>query len=397
MPKSHALPAPTAMAVTNEITKPTAAELTVWKACCAVIGLQEPLDIHANVFDMGFSAIGLAQLVSQLDESGKGLITLDDIIADPVVAAIAAKLEETGATKTAVLQPEFHRPPLCNENVAVQGVVAGGAEAEGLIPRQSLSYNENLGVGVVGGCVETAALMPVLTWKFCLQEGRPLPSTIPGMYRGVAVLAGSVAPLTGMQMLCNSVLEDLATGGRRKTTDAEAVRCAFGAGALSASLYAPVEMCAIHQQKLGLSLPKTLMHLARTYGVTSLWRGLVPTAGREAIYTAGYLGLAPVFTARLMKQKGWEESFFTSAVIGSCAAGVLANLASHPVDTAKTVVQADVTGRVYKNMLQSLPLLYRESGWAALYRGGLPRTVRTCGAFFIVSTIREKCIQWKSA
>ena len=64
------------------------------------------------------------------------------------------------------------------------------------------------------------------------------------------------------------------------------------------------------------------------------------SAGREAIYSAGYLALAPVFTKRLMSQKGWEESFFASAVLGSMAAGVLANLTSHPVDTVKTVIQA---------------------------------------------------------
>ena len=69
--------------------------------------------------------------------------------------------------------------------------------------RPSLSSNENLAVGIVGGCVETAILMPVLTWKFCLQEGRPYPRSLGGIYRGVSVLAGSVAPLTGMQMFFN--------------------------------------------------------------------------------------------------------------------------------------------------------------------------------------------------
>lgn len=97
-----------------------------------------------------------------------------------------------------------------------------------------------------------------------------------------------------------------------------------------------------------------------------------------------------------MRQEGWEDSFFASAVVGSCAAGVLANLASHPIDTAKTVVQADVTGTTYKSMLQALPKLWGESGLARLYNGGLPRTIRTCGAFFIVSTIREQCIQYKA-
>ena len=36
---------------------------------------------------------------------------------------------------------------------------------EAACARPALSYYENLAVGVGGGCFETAALMPVLTWK----------------------------------------------------------------------------------------------------------------------------------------------------------------------------------------------------------------------------------------
>ena len=85
-----------------------------------------------------------------------------------------------------------------------------------------------------------------------------------------------------------------------------------------------------------------------------------------------------------------------SAVLGASAAGVLANLASHPIDTAKTVIQADVTGEKYRGLVQSIAELYRSQGLRGLYLGGLARTIRTCGAFFIVSVIREKCIQYKS-
>ena len=116
--------------------------------------------------------------------------------------------------------------------------------------RPALSYYENLSVGIGGGCLETAALMPVLTWKFCAQEGRPFPTSIPHWYRGVAVLAGSVAPLTGLQMCFNGLFEGLLTKGRRRATNAEVISCALGAGAASALLYGPVEMTPSHQQKL---------------------------------------------------------------------------------------------------------------------------------------------------
>jgi len=274
-----------------------------------------------------------------------------------------------------------------------------GAKSLTMSMRPSLSENENLVVGVVGGCVETVLLMPVLTWKFCLQEGRPYP-TFPHMYRGVGVLASSVAPITGIQMFFNGIFEKALTGGKRVAGDAEVIGCALGAGAVSASLYGPVELAAIHSQKLGLSSGATIPHLVKANGVAALWRGVMPTAAREAIYTAGYLGLAPVFTAKLMRQPGWEESFFTSAVLGSCAAGVIANLTSHPIDTAKTVVQADITGATYRGFmptLQALRDIWSREGIAGFYRGGLARTIRTCGAFFVVSTIREKCIQYKAS
>ena len=69
-------------------------------------------------------------------------------------------------------------------------------------PRAILSGPENIAVGMVGGVTETCLLMPVLTAKFCLQEGRPLPTSIGGWYRGVVVQAGNVAPVTAMQVRC---------------------------------------------------------------------------------------------------------------------------------------------------------------------------------------------------
>ena len=110
-----------------------------------------------------------------------------------------------------------------------------------MAPRVPLSDNENLLVGIVGGCTETAVLMPVITAKLCAQEGRPYPA-FPGMYRGAAVLTSSVAPITALQMVANGIFERMTTGGTRKATDLEVVGCALGAGATSAIVYAPVDL-----------------------------------------------------------------------------------------------------------------------------------------------------------
>ncbi len=262
--------------------------------------------------------------------------------------------------------------------------------------RATLSPEENLGVGSVGGAVETMILMPVLTWKLCSQEGRPYPR-FPGMYRGVFVQASSMAPVTALQMFFNGIIEGAVTRGARSATDAEAIGCSMAAGAGSSILYGPVDLIAIHQQKMGLGPAATISHLCRTHGVLSLWRGIVPTAIRESIYTSGYLGLGPVFTSKIMQQDGWGDSYFSAAMIGSCIAGVVANVMSQPVDTAKTCIQADIEGKNYRSTIQALPKLFSDQGLRGLYLGGLARTIRTCGAFFIVGTIREKVILRKTA
>ena len=431
----------------------------VYETCCAIVGCEvdeDEFDPEATIFDLCTDEMSIAELIHRLQNTfGKGSISFDDVLSNPVIEAIASRLSTSDPSPLAIAPPPSPPPSLPlvvpgSQQLFVQtfsgAVPVGDTIADvraklpdnegnppihrqpdeqkkrlrlarsasrfgtplGLAPetplpptagavRPSLSYNENLGVGVVGGCVETAALMPVLTWKFCVQEGRPLPPMpSAAWYRGVGVLAGSVAPLTGIQMFCNGVFEGWLTSGERAVSDGEAVGCALGAGAVSATLYAPVEMTTIHQQKTGLGPAGTIAHLAKTHGVSSLWRGLVPTACREAIYTAGYLGLAPVFCAKLMQQPGWEERFLPAAILGSCAAGVLANAASHPIDTAKTVIQADVAGARYSGgMLATILALGRASGVARLYTGGLARTIRTCGAFFVVSTLRERFIQLK--
>ena len=87
-----------------------------------------------------------------------------------------------------------------------------------------------------------------------------------------------------------------------------------------------------------------------------------------------------------------EERYWASAVLGSCIAGVIANVLSHPVDTSKTLVQADVGGAEHRSARHAAVALFKKEGVRAFYRGGLARTIRGIGAYFIVSSLREQCI-----
>lgn len=156
---------------------------------------------------------------------------------------------------------------------------------------------ENLSVGAMGGAVEVCLQMPILTYKFCLQEGRALPTSVAGWYRGVGVQASTVAPITALQFCVNGMLQQLVCSTREKAsgghssmgaadlTDAEMMATAAGAGTISALVYSPVDLLTIQQQKLDKGVFNTVRHIWQHYGVQGMFRGLGACAVREAVYT----------------------------------------------------------------------------------------------------------------
>ena len=265
--------------------------------------------------------------------------------------------------------------------------------------RARLTVFENLAVGAVGGSLETTLQMPILTYKFAKQEGRPLPKTVPGWYRGVFVQAGTVAPITALQVMLNGVIGSIALKGEnRELTGNEKICTSAVAGACSAVVYSPVDLTTIQQQKLGLNPIQTVQHLVKEHGAMCMFRGFMPCAIREAIYTAGYLGMGPLVTAALAtKFDVFDDKPFAAALTGACIAGVGAGLLTHPFDTAKTCVQSDMVGAKWTSARQAMPTLLRESGITSLFRGGAARALRNCGAFYIVMSLREKAIDYKTA
>eukprot|EP00494_Astrolonche_serrata_P026486 UN26748 len=123
-----------------------------------------------------------------------------------------------------------------------------------------------------------------------------------GWYQGVGVQVASVAPITAIQVMINGILERLTTGGTRNSTKIEQIINSCLAGAISSVVYCPADLTMIHQQKLNLSAINTLKHIMKTHGTMRIYRGLVSTAVREAIYTCGYLGMAPVFAKLIQEQ-----------------------------------------------------------------------------------------------
>lgn len=224
------------------------------------------------------------------------------------------------------------------------------------------------------------------------------------------LLTGTVAPITALQFAVNGMLQkvmravrpgddmDISASSVRALTDGEMMATAAGAGVISALAYTPVDLLTIQQQKLEKGVLDTGRYIWTNYGgLQGLYRGFVSCAVREGIYTAGYLGLAPVLSSRLVKEiPSLQERPFLASVLGACLAGVSAGILTHPADTAKTCVQSDMEGRIWPTARATIPKILAEGGLPNLFRGMVPRTFRMCGAFFVCMTVQDVAIGYKS-
>ena len=112
-----------------------------------------------------------------------------------------------------------------------------------------------------------------------------MPTSVGGWYRGVGVQAGTVAPITAIQMMVNGVLQGMALRGeKRALTDFEQMYTAAGAGAISALVYSPVDLTTIQQQKLNLNPVATMGTIVKDYGMAGVFRGFVSMAVLSLIH-----------------------------------------------------------------------------------------------------------------
>mmetsp|Transcript_60299 Transcript_60299/g.73881 ORF Transcript_60299/g.73881 Transcript_60299/m.73881 type:complete len:251 (-) Transcript_60299:34-786(-) len=241
--------------------------------------------------------------------------------------------------------------------------------------------------------------MPLITWKICVQEGRPYPTVLREWYRGVFINAGSLSPITAVQCYANSLFINAIytfKGSNHKLTDIQMLSCSAAAGCVSALIYGPVDLMVIQQQKFQASLSATFNIIREKYGAMRIYRGVTSTMVRESIYTMGYLGVAPVVQKRLNNTNPWFlDNPIRASVLSAMIGGTFAAILTHPVDTAKTCVQSDLVGDKYPTARWTGVHLYKNGGLPVLFKGVVPRTLRLCGACFVISQVREVLTKFK--
>jgi len=263
-----------------------------------------------------------------------------------------------------------------------------GGNSEGASDLAKLAPLENLSVGVASGTIEVCLLQPMLYCKNAAQQGLPLTLNPAVLYRGISMSVVNMSILTGVQFpLMGAVSRAVAQGEERKLTGSEQVGAGFIAGALSGFVCAPMELIMIQQQRNGGSMFSQAGRVLGEFGVTGLFRGLACSCGREGLFTAGYLGAAPVIAEKLKNDFGIEGKI--GSFLGACCAGIVAASLSHPLDTVKTCLQGDIAGERYKSMPQTFSELAKEGGVPRFLNGWSWRTGRMICAIWIMGQCKD--------
>eukprot|EP00250_Pteridium_aquilinum_P011868 c20359_g1_i2 orf=295-1110(+) len=142
---------------------------------------------------------------------------------------------------------------------------------------------------------------------------------------------------------------------------------------------------------------KAFSSIARTEGISGLYRGLVPTMQRAALINAAQ---APSYdhAKHTLMNAGLVQEGVTCHLIASMVAGLMSAIAISPVDLIRTrimqqAVHADGRGVLYSSTFDCFWKTLRSEGPRGLYKGFIPVWLRigphTIVTFFVFEQLRK--------
>lgn len=169
------------------------------------------------------------------------------------------------------------------------------------------------------------------------------------------------------------------------------------AGGIGAAVGNPADVAMVRMQADGrlpaaqrrnyAGVVDAIAKMARSEGIGSLWRGSALTVNRAMIVTASQLASYDQFKEAIVRRGAGKADGIGTHVAASLAAGVVASVASNPVDVIKTRV---MNMRVepgapppYKGAIDCAVKTVTAEGPFALYKGFIP-TISRQGPFTVV-------------
>lgn len=256
-----------------------------------------------------------------------------------------------------------------------------------------LTFWQSAAVGALAGATEVSILGQPLSYAMNqVVQSKPCARNPLAWYRGGLANIAGMAPITAIQQVVNvkgqALVRKFQAGD--PLTDSQKMIVALAAGATSALAGTPSESIPVYMQKPechGISTMQAFRDLK-----TKAWRGLVPTAGRDGLFTVGYSALAPLAKERVRARLSDTNlaAYTKPAELGaSVAAGVLIAVATQPLAVVKTKLQADPFAQSYSTSFAAAQAIYQTDSIKGYFKGMVPRGARVMVAIPVLNVASE--------
>ncbi|XP_020538702.1 mitochondrial thiamine diphosphate carrier 2 isoform X2 [Jatropha curcas] len=249
---------------------------------------------------------------------------------------------------------------------------------------------------------------------------------LPGFWRGNVPALLMVMPYTAIQFTVLHRLKTFAAGSSKSENHIQLspylsyvsgalAGCAATVGSYPFDLLRTI-LASQGEPKVYPTMRSAFIDIVKTRGFRGLYAGLSPTLVEIIPYAGLQFGTYDTFKRWTMAWNrnrslnassinvGDSLSSFQLFVCG-LAAGTCAKLVCHPLDVVKKRFQieglqrhpkygARVEHRAYKNMLDALQRILRAEGWAGLYKGILPSTIKAAPAGAVTFVAYEFTSDW---
>ncbi|GFR43348.1 hypothetical protein Agub_g4270 [Astrephomene gubernaculifera] len=194
-------------------------------------------------------------------------------------------------------------------------------------------------------------------------------------WKGNGVNIIRIFPYSAAQLAANDTYKRLLADERHELSVGRRLLAGAGAGMSATALTHPLDTV-----RLRLALPnhpyKGALHaagvMARTEGLMSLYKGLVPTLIGIAPYAA--LNFATYDMIKKWLYHGERpQSPLANLLVGG-ASGTLAASVCYPLDTIRRRMQ--MKGRAYAGQMDAFRTIWAREGWAGFYRGWVANSVK---------------------
>lgn len=259
------------------------------------------------------------------------------------------------------------------------GAVAGVSEILVMYPLDVVKTRVQLQTGKGGGADAYTGMLDCFQ-KIIRNEG------FSRLYRGITAPILMEAPKRATKFAANDEWGKFyrKAFGAEKMTQSLSILTGATAGATESFVVVPFELVKIRLQDKASAgkyngMLDVVMKTVRQEGVLAMYNGLESTLWRHILWNAGYFGCIFQVRQLLPKVEDKRAQMVNDIAAGSIG-GTVGTLLNTPMDVVKSRIQNSpkVAGAVpkYNWAWPAVGTVMKEEGFAALYKGFLPKVLR---------------------